>query len=42
MELFNIQFYEANPFIVPILEQFTTPNYCPKCGRKLNDGNEES
>lgn len=37
MKLFNIQFYEANPFIVPVLEQFTTPNYCPKCGRKLDD-----
>ena len=37
MKLFNIQLYEADPFNVPVLRQFIAVDYCPRCGRKLNE-----
>lgn len=35
MKLFDIQFFETDPFSVNVLMEFFTPTHRPKCGRDL-------
>lgn len=37
MKLFNIQIFNRGRLDILALQQFITPDYCLKCGRKLND-----
>ena len=37
MKLFNIQIFHRGRLDILALQQFITPDYCLKCGRKLND-----